>query len=73
MNPITRKVLPRNFASGPPFPVKNGWRPAPVTILATVPNQAAVIAAAMPMAGAMRVVIYNREPFPVEVTFIPEV
>lgn len=72
MNPITRKVPPRNFASGPPVPVNNGWHPVPVTILATVPDQADVIAAFMPMAGGMRVVVYNREPCPVEVTFLPE-
>ncbi|WP_243239834.1 hypothetical protein [Sulfobacillus harzensis] len=73
MNPITRKVLPKNFASGPPFPVSNGWRPEPVTVTAVSPPGADVIAAALPMAGGMRVVIYNREPFPVEVTFIPVV
>ncbi len=72
-NPIALKVLPRNFASGPPFPVDNQWRPGPVTILSTTPEGADVIAAPMPTRGGMRIIVYNREPFSVEVVLDPVV
>lgn len=73
MTRITLKVLPRNFAAGPPFPVDNSWRPRPVAIRQTVPDSADVIAAPLPTKGGMRVVVYNREIFPVEVTVDAEV
>lgn len=71
MTPIVLKVLPRNFATGPPFPIDNGWRPVSVKILETDPEAADVIAAVLPMRGGMRIVVYNREPIPVQVTVEP--
>lgn len=65
---ITLKVFPHNFASSPPFAVENEWRPRPVTIHHTTPPASDVIAAALPTAGGMRVVVYNREDVPIEVT-----
>jgi hypothetical protein len=53
--------LPHNFAQGPPFPVDKGWRPSAVTIYASDPPNADVIAAALPTKGGMRVVVYNRD------------
>lgn len=68
MSEISLRVLPRNFAMGPPFPVDRGWYPRPVAIHQTDPPQADVIAAALPTSGGMRIVVYNRESFPVTVT-----
>ncbi len=67
MSRITLRVLPHNFASGPPFPVDNGWRPGDAVIYETDPSGADVTAAAMPGKGGMRMVVYNREDFPVVV------
>ncbi len=73
MSQITLKALARNFAWGPVFWVPNGWRPKPVAIYQTVPAGADVIAAPMPTKGGMRVIVYNRETFLVEVTVDSEV
>jgi hypothetical protein len=67
MHLVTLRVLPHNFAAGPPFSVTNGWRPKPVTIYETSPADADVIAAVLPTKGGMRVVVYNREAMAVDV------
>ena len=67
MSRITLRVLPHNFAAGPPFPVDNQWRPHAAIIYQTDPPGADVAAAAMPGKGGMRMVVYNREDVPVVV------
>lgn len=67
MSRIRLKVLAHNFAAGPPFPVDNEWRPGPAVVYETDPPGADVLAAALPGKGGMRMVIYNREDFPVVV------
>jgi hypothetical protein len=67
MGRITLKVLPGNFASGPPFEVFKGWRPGLVRIYATRPEGADVAAAPLPTRGGMRIVVYNRSAETVEV------
>lgn len=68
MSRITLRVLPHNFAAGPPYGVNNDWRPGPVAIYQTVPDGADVVAAPLPAKGGWRVVVYNREDLSVEVT-----
>jgi len=72
MRQITLRVLPKNFAVGPPFTVTNNWQPHAVVVHHKTPPTANVIAAPLPTRGGMRIVVYNRESFPVEVVIDAE-